>query len=77
MPDPKSPIPGQLSPGPGQQLNLGVLKQMYGDLIIQIVALQTENGLLKQQVVELGRKVPPEPEKPKEPNDPEGDTQPN
>jgi hypothetical protein len=49
---------------------------MYGDLVLQIVALQTENGLLKQQVVELGRKVPPEGPA-KEPNDPEGDTKPN
>jgi hypothetical protein len=74
MPDEKSP--SQLTPGPGQQLNLGILKQMYGDLVLQIVALQTENGLLKQQVVELGRKVPPEGPA-KEPNDPEGDTKPN
>jgi hypothetical protein len=55
-------------------LNLGALKQMYGDLIIQIVALQTENGQLREKVVELGRKIPPEPEDPKKPNDPEGDT---
>ena len=71
MPGAKNP--SQLSPGPGQQLNLSAVKQMYGDLVLQIVALQTENSQLREQVIELGRKIPPE-DPPKESNDPEGDT---
>jgi hypothetical protein len=60
--------------GSASPLNLDVLRELYGDLILQIAVLKSENGLLRKQVVDLGRKIPPDPEDPKKPNDPKSDT---